>query len=252
MGIRTRKAIDTLSGITMTVRTTTGTGASYEKFRPCSLDKKGAMILLHNKADLDSPLRVTLNAEEQFAREYATKFGRDASSLRKNKDGTFQIFGIWLKVQWVKVPDAENIQQMGYNKLLWDIHDKLDSGFIPFVKNAKKLLSNNITSDIDTLFLLEKIANEEPLEYPLSQKGLHQLSRHDGLLPTKMLYCLVAGFSYRSVAVTIADFEARYMLDPFRKNYGVMHGTMALNQGKENWEDAYHGLQELTRSFERK
>lgn len=245
MDIRKRIAIETVPGLSMKVRTTAGLGAVSDQFRPCSLDEKGAMILMKNRIDLDTPLRVNISASQEIAQEYASKFGESPEALKGNEDGSFQLFEIWLKIQWTKIPNAKNIKLMGYNKLLWDLHPKVEDGSIDFVKQAQKLMNEESTTNIETIQILRQIIAGEALDFPLSQTGIHDLSRNDGCDQTKMLYCLLGGYSYQEIVQAIGEFEVRYMLDPFQQQYGVLHGTIALNQGNEKWENAYLGLKEI-------
>ena len=125
MKTRTRKAIDMIPGVTMVVRTMTALGAVYEQFKPSSLDEKGTMLLLKSQADMDAPIRITVNVSEEMAQRYAQKFEADFQKLKQSSDGSYQLFGNWLKIKWTKMIDGEVLGLMGCNKLIWDIHDNL-------------------------------------------------------------------------------------------------------------------------------
>ncbi len=245
MSIRKRNAIDTIPGVTMMVRTMSGLGASYEQFEPYSLDEGGAMLVLRSKADPDAPLRVIVNAPESIARQYAKRFEVPFEKLKQNADGSYQIFGNWLKVMWSLMLDRPLLEIMGCNKLLWEIYDAVSNGDDPpFQENAKLLMAQGQTSNMEVMMLLQAIVNGETLEFPFSLDGLQKLARSQEYQLQKMLYCLLGGYTYADLAQTVTTFETNYMRDPFQKRYGVLHGTMALNQGNENWEQTFAVLRE--------
>ncbi|MBF0280271.1 MAG: hypothetical protein HQM13_20910 [SAR324 cluster bacterium] len=246
MKTRTRKAIEMIPGVTMVVRTMTALGAVYEQFKPSSLDEKGTMLLLKSQADLDAPIRITVNVSEEMAQRYSLKFGVDLQKLKRSSDGSFQLFGNWLKIKWAKMIDADVLELMGCNKLLWDIHDSMSSETASqFSGNAQKLLEQEYTSNVDIIMLNEDIVKGKTLEFPITQEGISRLAREDSPLNIKMLYCLLAGCPFGEIALSKANFETRYIYDPFQKKYGMLHGTMALNQGDENWAETFRILQEL-------
>ena len=246
MQTRTRKAIDMIPGVTMIVRTMTALGAVFEQFKPSSLDENGSMLLLKSQADMDAPIRVIVNVPEEMAQRYAQKFEVDFQTLKQNADGSYQLFGNWLKIKWTKVINAEVLERMGCNKLLWEMHDTMtEEVSTQFQLNAQSLLTQEYTSNVDMIMLNEDVVKAKNLEYAINQEGFRKLAREDSTLNVKMLYCLLSGYTYGEVVQSKGNFETRYMYDPFQKKYGILHGTMALNQGEENWAETFRILQDL-------
>ena len=231
----------------MIVRTMRGVGATYEQFSPHSLDENGAMLVLRGRVDFDVPLRVIVSGDEDLAAKYAEKFGKDLSEIKRNSDGSYQLFGNWLKVKWTKKLEDPQLDLMGVNKLLWNIHDGIDDSTVDsFETVAGEMLQRGYTTNVDMVLLLKRIVGGETLEYGIDPIGIENLARTDCDFNTKALYCLLGEVSYGDILRSISDFKQRYVQDPFQKRYGILHGTMALNQGEENWENTFNTLRELT------
>ncbi|MGK5093510.1 hypothetical protein WDW89_16065 [Deltaproteobacteria bacterium TL4] len=246
MTIRERESIEAIPGVTMIVRTMRGIGATYEQFEPHSLDNGGAMVVFEGRVDLDVPLRVIVNTTELLAQRYAARYHRDLSQLKRNPDGSYQLFGHWLKVKWTRQLEDAQLDIMGCNKLLWEFYQRItENGSDPLKSRAKEMLQGNYTTNVEMVLLLKRITDEQEYPYDLNRDGIAKLARADADFNTKMLYCLLANFEYGDILRSIVSFKERYVHDPFQKRYGVLHGAMALNQGEENWENIFNILRSL-------
>ncbi|MBF0238548.1 MAG: hypothetical protein HQM12_12650 [SAR324 cluster bacterium] len=249
MSVRTRNSIEMIPGVTMTVRTMRGVGATYEQFSPHSLDENGAMLVLKGRVDFDVPIRVIVSVSEKMAQTYAQQYNNGIMQFKQNTNGSYQLFGNWLKVKWVKTLDDQQLENMGCNKLLWEIYDENSADLAEKFKiNATRMLQEGYTTNVDMVLLLKNISNGSDLEFSPTLDGLVQLARSEAPFNVKMLYCLLAGKNYGNILNSIMIFKERYVHDPFQKRYGILHGTIALNQGDENWERTFEILSELSSS----
>lgn len=246
LALRERQSIDRIHGVTMMVRVMRGIGAMFERFEPHSLDTLGAMLVLRGKVDSDAPLRVYVNVVEPIAQLYSEDQNIPLEELKQNKDGTYQLFGNWLKVKWTRVLDDFQLEMMGANKQLWEIHDRMQMGErFPVRERATYLLENEITTNIEVIMVLKAIEAGQSLDFEWSQEGIRKLARIEAELNLKYLYVLLAGYRYGDILKSTVSFKERYTRDPFQKRYGVLHGTMALNQGDEDWAHTFDTLQRL-------